>query len=89
MLLEAKGQPLIALAKSLFVFSAFVQGCKDSKEEELEELPQVKGRVAAEAGERKLLAWEAGGGGWGGGWGGEGVSGAGVVLGAWRFEEEQ
>ena len=43
LLLEAKGQPLIALAKSLFVFSAFVQGCKDSKEEELEELPQVKG----------------------------------------------
>ena len=65
MLLEAKGQPLIALAKSLFVFSAFVQGCKDSKEEELEELPQVKGRVAAEAGERKLLAWEVGGGGGG------------------------
>ena len=36
-----------------------VQGCKDSKEEELEELPQLKGRMAAEAGERKLLAWEA------------------------------
>lgn len=43
----------------MFVFSAFVQGCKDSKEEELEELPQLKGRMAAEAGERKLLAWEA------------------------------
>lgn len=54
--LETKGQPLIALAKSLFVcFSAFVQGCKDSKEEELEELPQLKGRMAAEAGERKLM----------------------------------
>lgn len=56
MFLETKGQPLIALAKSLFVcFSAFVQGCKDSKEEELEELPQLKGRMVAEAGERKLM----------------------------------
>lgn len=44
MLLKAKGKPLIALARSLVFFFPpdFVQGCKDSKEEELEELPQVR-----------------------------------------------
>ena len=45
LLFKAKGQPLIALAKSLvfgFFFPDFVQVCKDSKEEELEELPQVR-----------------------------------------------
>lgn len=55
MLLETKGQPLIALAKSLFVcFSAFVQGCKDLKRKSWRKLPQLKGRMAAEAGEREV-----------------------------------